>query len=234
MNSSLSTKFCYFCGQIKNILEFPKDSSRPDGYHSKCKLCKQQYQKQYTKQWRLKNKDKIKIQKKTYNEQNLEKYKQDVKLRYQKKLLKDAQWSQKDRLKYKEYYTQYNKEYQKQRRSKDITFRILGNLRHRMNLALRQSTKTTTTIDLIGCTVEEFRNYISNLWKAGMSWENYGNKDGQWSIDHIIPCTFFDLTDPVEQKQCFHYTNCQPLWHLENIKKRNHLHDLKTFSGTEC
>jgi len=52
-----------------------------------------------------------------------------------------------------------------------------------------------------------------------MTWDNYGRKEGQWSIDHIIPCAIFDLSDPIEQKQCFHYTNLQPLWHIDNLKK---------------
>lgn len=52
-----------------------------------------------------------------------------------------------------------------------------------------------------------------------MNWDNYGKKEKQWSVDHIIPCAVFDLTDPVEQKQCFHYSNCRPMWHIENIKK---------------
>ena len=48
-----------------------------------------------------------------------------------------------------------------------------------------------------------------------MTRKNYG----LWHVDHIKPCFSFDLTDPEQQKICFHYTNLQPLWALENIKK---------------
>ena len=51
----------------------------------------------------------------------------------------------------------------------------------------------------------------------GMIWENYGT----WHIDHFYPCDSFDLTKDEEQKRCFHYTNLQPLWAKENIKKSN-------------
>ena len=48
-----------------------------------------------------------------------------------------------------------------------------------------------------------------------MNWENYG----VWHIDHIIPCARFDLSDPGQQKICFHYTNLQPMWGEDNLKK---------------
>ena len=50
-----------------------------------------------------------------------------------------------------------------------------------------------------------------------MSWEAF--RDGKIHIDHIVPCFAFDLTDEAEQKRCFHYTNLQPLWAKENLRK---------------
>ena len=52
-----------------------------------------------------------------------------------------------------------------------------------------------------------------------MSWKNHG-KYG-WHIDHIKPCSKFNLIDPTEQKKCFHYTNLQPLWAKDNLTKYN-------------
>jgi len=71
------------------------------------------------------------------------------------------------------------------------------------------------------CTVEEWRNHLESQFTEGMSWDNYGNKEGQWSIDHIIPCAFFKdyFSDPVEQYMCFRWQNTRPMWHIENIKK---------------
>jgi hypothetical protein len=58
-----------------------------------------------------------------------------------------------------------------------------------------------------------------------MSWNNYGNPNGDhsdcWHIDHIIPCSSFDLTNPDEQRKCFHYTNLQPLWATTYTARRN-------------
>ena len=69
----------------------------------------------------------------------------------------------------------------------------------------------------MGCTLDQFKRHIENLWLDGMSWENYGKKG--WHIDHILPCASFDLADPEQQRKCFHYTNLQPLWATDNWSK---------------
>jgi fatty-acid desaturase len=45
-----------------------------------------------------------------------------------------------------------------------------------------------------------------------MSWDNI-------HIDHIKPCASFDLTDPNEQRKCFHWSNMQPLLAKDNRMK---------------
>ena len=52
-----------------------------------------------------------------------------------------------------------------------------------------------------------------------MTWQNHTVTG--WHIDHIMPCSNFDLSKPEQQKECFHYTNLQPLWYDENIRKSN-------------
>ena len=72
-------------------------------------------------------------------------------------------------------------------------------------------------MDLAGCDIEYLVEYLEDQFQAGMSWENHG-RDG-WHIDHIKPCASFDLTKLEDQKQCFHYTNLQPLWAYQNQSK---------------
>lgn len=97
--------------------------------------------------------------------------------------------------------------------------RLAHNIRTRTRHALKGAYKSETTFKLLGCTLDFFRAYLEKQFVLGMSWENYGRTG--WHVDHRKPCTSFNLTDPAQQRECFHYTNLQPLWSIDNIKKGN-------------
>lgn len=106
--------------------------------------------------------------------------------------------------------------YYERRKLKRAQLRLLvGNLRSRVYSALNGS-KPEKPIQLLGCTLAFFRDYIEKQFKPGMTWENHGEV---WHIGHIRPCASFELTDSNEQRRCFNYTNTQPLFILENLKK---------------
>lgn len=94
-------------------------------------------------------------------------------------------------------------------------YRIKNACRSRIYDALLGLSKSDSILGLIGCSVEQFRAHIETQFLVGMSWENYG----MWEIDHKRPCVTFDLTDPNQQRQCFHFSNCQPLWKRDNRSK---------------
>ncbi len=112
-----------------------------------------------------------------------------------------------------------NKNYKKDKWATDINFRLREVLRGRIYKAVKANStyKSAKTIDLIGCEVEFLKTYLEGLFTLGMSWSNYG----QWHIDHIKPCSLFDLTIEDEQRKCFNYTNLQPLWAEDNLEKSN-------------
>lgn len=99
----------------------------------------------------------------------------------------------------------------------DIGFRTKKRLRGRIYVALKRGVKSEGTMLLLGCSIDFFKQYFESLFTEGMSWEKY--LAGGIHIDHKIPCKNFDLTKPEEQKRCFHYTNLQPLWELDNLRK---------------
>ena len=99
--------------------------------------------------------------------------------------------------------------------------KIAKNLRIRLRkiLIIQSTYKKDSTFNLVGCTVEKLKYHLERQFKDGMTWFNYGVFG--WHIDHIIPCSKFDLSKLEEQKKCFHFTNLQPLWAADNIKKSN-------------
>jgi hypothetical protein len=99
----------------------------------------------------------------------------------------------------------------------NIAQRIKVLLRNRINLVLRGNKKSSSTLVLLGCSVDEFKKHFQDRFSEGMTWEKF--QTGEIHIDHIIPCAAFDLTKAEEQRRCFHYTNLQPLWARDNRKK---------------
>jgi len=112
---------------------------------------------------------------------------------------------------------QYQQIWKKEKYDNDIGYHIKIILRQRVKSALRGKLKVSTTLSLLGCTTGQLISYLESKFTLGMTWDNYGQYG--WHIDHVIPCAAFDLTDPEQQKQCFHYTNLQPLWNIDNRKK---------------
>lgn len=128
-----------------------------------------------------------------------------------------VKWRAKNFEKRQTYARDYYREYFKAKRRADPDFRLLECLRARVRKALMRNSKSARTEELLGCSVSELKQHLARLFKPGMTWENCGLRG--WHVDHIKPCAKFDFSDPAQQRECFHYTNLQPLWALENIKK---------------
>lgn len=106
----------------------------------------------------------------------------------------------------------------------DMNFKIAKNLRNRMNKVIQGINKSESTLALLGVkTVGEVRRYLEAQFSEGMSWSNHNF--GGWHIDHLIPLVSFDLTDPIKQKEAFRYTNLQPMWAGDNLRKGKKLKD---------
>ena len=104
---------------------------------------------------------------------------------------------------------------------KCVYCRLVDNLRRRINeiLTKKATKKRQHTIQLVGCTFQELCDYLELRFQKGMTWENYGRNG--WHVDHVKPLSLFDLTTEEEQRKAFHYTNLQPLWAKDNLRKSN-------------
>ena len=110
------------------------------------------------------------------------------------------------------------RDYKKERKRIDPLYKLECNIRTLISNYIRKGyTKNSKTYEILGCTYIEFRSYIELKFTHGMTWENYG----EWEYDHIIP--FSTTLSGNDMIKLNHYTNFQPLWRIDNLKKRNKL-----------
>lgn len=111
-----------------------------------------------------------------------------------------------------------NNECQSLRKAKDPIFRFKMSIRHTIYLAVttrskHSSSKSKKTEEILGCTLDYFMRYIEKQFKTGMTWDNYG----EWHLDHIRPLISGKTQEEVYKLN--HYTNFQPLWAEDNLRK---------------
>jgi hypothetical protein len=71
---------------------------------------------------------------------------------------------------------------------------------------------------VIGCSGRELKQYLEQRFKPGMTWANHGKV---WHIDHIMPVSRFDLAKRKDFLKACHFTNLQPLFAADNMRKGN-------------
>lgn len=215
LNLSDDMRKCKKCLEIKHMNRF---GFREKKRRNVCKKCCAKYKKD----WAVKNHDKIK------NSRIKHQQKLDV-----KKYMKDYRENNKDKINFqKRMWAKNNPEKilksrikNKSKRNKwlkfrlrnDINFKLSVYLRNRLNSALRGNIKNGSSVKDIGCSLEEFKIYLESKFKPGMTWKNWSRSG--WHIDHIRPLSSFDLTNREHFLEACHYTNLQPLWAVDNLKK---------------
>lgn len=234
-------KICKCCSIEKPNSSFGLNKSKKDKLNIYCKACVREktntYKKKYPdqvkesiKKWKINNKISVKQYRKKYYKNNIiieKKQAKEYREKNKEQIAKrEKQYREKNRAIYlkrkKDYFQKYkhkHAKYIRERRKHDHSFRLLLSLRDRVRHAIKGKNKSLHTLDLLGCSVEELWIHLEKQFTTGMTRENHGRNG--WHIDHIIPCASFDLSDPEQQRKCFHYTNLQPLWAEDNIKKGN-------------
>ena len=215
--NGLPHKECARCHQVIPLAEFPIISQRTGKINCLCRPCKNAAQLEYLS--RPGNLERRKAQRAISRTSGREgEYIKGWRAKNRERMrLQHAAWCDKNR----ERLNNWRRPYSRQRYAEDLGHRLMRILRRRLNHATRAvgKTKDCHAIELVGCDLATLKAHLESLWKPGMSWENYGHDT--WHIDHIRPCSSFDLSDPEQQRQCFHYKNLQPLWSEENLRKSN-------------
>ncbi len=242
--ASRGLKQCPQCPEPKLLSEFRKHKSQNDGLQCLCKEHQTSFQKEYANKpenkAKISNQDKeyrarpeVKEKRKEYtdkpkNKKKAKKYQIEYYIDKKEEILKQCkEYREKEENKIRQ--SSYQKEWRKKNKEKikrdkqeywhikknDTVFKVKEYLRHRIYSALKGNTKSLSTMFLIGCEIDYLMYLIQEKFTEGMSWDNYGD----WHIDHIKPCAKFDLSKPSEQVKCFNFTNLQPLWAKDNLKK---------------
>jgi hypothetical protein len=124
-------------------------------------------------------------------------------------------------------YNKFNKEkikaYKNQQYKNNIQYKLRDVLKRGLNRSLKNKNlkKAASITELIGCSLEQLKQYLESKFQPGMSWDNHSRFG--WHIDHIKPLVSFDLSNLNKVKEACHYTNLQPLWWLDNLKKSDKL-----------
>ena len=185
----------------------------------KSSKCDPKYQKEYRKN----NKESIAMGQKLKYENKKDEYKKKMRDYYinnkEELKLSSKKYYSNNKDKVKLYPSQTREAWRERQKERllDPHERILSRLRSRIYYALNGKCKSNKTEVLIGCTVDFFLDYIKSKLVDQMTWEEV--LSGKIHIDHIRPCSSFNLESEEQQKLCFHYTNLQPLWSEDNLKK---------------
>ena len=211
--SKLECKICHktlTIDKFKHFKDRGEDAIKP--FCLECSIQENKKYKEYKKQYFQNNKKRLTEKNKNYSLKNKEKL---------SKYYKNYNEKRKEQTKiYKKNYYEKNKELINKKlldaKKKNPNIKIAHSLRNRIIKVLNGISKSSNTIDLLGCTIEEFNSFLEKQFTKEMNWNNYGT---YWHIDHIKPCAIYDLTIIENQKECFNYKNLRPLEAIENLKK---------------
>jgi hypothetical protein len=217
-------KKCSKCKIHKELIFFGNRKSSKDGLQSNCKSCRNEYYektkynlKEYYKErnkiYYNDNREKIIAKTKEYRECNKDYY-----INYSKKYWKLYYKNNKEKI--KNYYenNKERKNYNINKKKKlDPIFKFKCNVRTSIRMSFKrgknQFKKSAKTENILGCTIEQFKDYIESKFTKGMNFENYG----KWHLDHIKPLAL--AKNEKEIIELNHYTNFQPLWAEDNYAK---------------
>lgn len=218
----MTTKVCKDCHREKELGEFPNHKQMKDGHLNQCRVCKNKYLKKYGQD----NKEKLSEKAKIYYEENRETIKQRVRNHWNENA---HEINEKRRERYENDEEYRNKrlkecstsnakcrpERRKKAKEEKSAAYYLELCRKRMWHAFNgRGAKSDKTKALLGCDGDFLKRYLESTKVPGKDYSDA-------HIDHIIPCSSFDMSDEEQQRKCFHYTNLQLLPSKENLTKSN-------------
>lgn len=206
---------CSNCKEEKPVADFAKSSASAIGLKSHCKACVAAHRKATTTPERLAAKrlygESRKAERAAYNKANKER------IYLQRKQFRDNCSPER-----KAAEREKSKVYAKEVQRNNLSNRLMLNMTLRIERALGVKIGRVAARRLLKCTAKELICHLKAQFQPGMSWANYGRRDGDlngWEMDHIRPCRAFDFSKQADREACFHRSNVQPLWAKDNCRK---------------
>ena len=192
----MKTKICSKCEKEKEVCLFIKDKRNIDGIGSYCKVC----HNLRSSIWR----------------KNKPNYLKDY---YQNVISKNREQENIRNKIWRENNKDKSREFEKNKKNSNPFYKIIKNITSDLSkyIKISEIKKSNRTIKYIGCTPEELRKHLESQFTEGMSWDNYGIIG--WHIDHKLPKSLIMCEEDIFI--IFNYKNLQPLWYVDNIRKRN-------------
>ena len=195
------SKVCSKCKLNLSLNSFTFNN-KTKKYTYRCKNCLLQDQRLY----REKNKEKLKVRDSNYYQKN----KVQINER-NKNYISD------NRNKRNEYIRKYKKE----KKLKEPSFKIYELLRKRIWRCVKKNKKSNISKYYLGCDLEFYKKWIEYTFSNDMNWENHGKI---WHIDHVIPISYFNLTDDDKIKIAFNWKNTRALSIKDNLVKKDKIY----------
>ncbi len=225
--NACTVKICVGCG-----MNYRPTSNR----QKRCSVCRKVYKREDNKrrcrEWRQENLKEVKrkdrergIEKRARNpEAHREYHKKWYQKNQERRITRTSKWQRENPEKVRAYSKKWkhanlekSRIRDRYRRANDLNYRIKKQLRIRLYCALRGRVKRGSAVQDLGCSVEDLRRHIESQFQPGMTWENWSLPG--WHIDHIKPLASFDLSKRNQLLEACHYTNLQPLWAEDNLRK---------------
>jgi hypothetical protein len=231
IENNIEKKWCGKCKQFNPLDNYGKSKQTWDKLRGTCKEClkkenlknkekRRQYNKEYWEKTKAQQQTKNKIWREN-NKEYIKKKNKEYRLKNGKEYDKKQWQKRKNDEEYKEKNREYKKLWCREQRKNNHQYKIQYNISRRIRELLNNdnaSLKTLSSSKYIGCSTLQLQCHLEKKFQDGMTWNNYGR---MWHIDHIIPCSSFNLKRDIEKMACFYYKNLQPMWATENIKKSN-------------
>jgi hypothetical protein len=241
-------KRCSKCTTWTALGEYHRDKTKEDGLRPKCKECRKtdclKYYKEnrekvlashrkYNKQneekiaikkreYREINKEKIAVKKQKYYQENRSKINCKCRKYYQQNKEKCLESIRKYHEENKEKITDYRRKYFRERRKEDPQFRLTNNIRGALGMCLKKARleKNDRTFKYISCSPSFLLERLEKMRiERGLT---------EYHIDHMMPLSSFDLSDPKQLRRAWHFSNLQLLSAVDNLKKSNKIiYDMK-------